>query len=213
MKRDHLAELIRRRPQLEACRADIESAFVLLEQAFRRSGKVLLCGNGGSAADAEHWAGELLKGFESRRPLPPQAREPLPPELANRLQGGLPAIPLTGFTSLRTAVANDIDAELEYAQLVWSLGSPSDVLVGISTSGQARNICRAAQAARARDMRVLALTGQAGGWLAELADCCIRVPESRTLLVQELHLPIYHCLSLMLEDAFFPAPGPDASAP
>jgi len=164
---------------------------------------VLVCGNGGSAADAEHWAGELLKGFTSNRPLPPDARKELSPRLAEGLQGALAMIPLTGFLSYRTAFANDVDADLVFAQLVWALGRPGDVLAALSTSGESINMCLAAEVAAAREMKVLVLTGETGGPLATLADVCIRVPARQTHLVQELHLPIYHCLSLMLEDELF----------
>ena len=164
---------------------------------------MLVCGNGGSAADAEHWAAELLKGFVSRRPLSPDARKGLTSRLAEGLQGALPTIPLTGFLSYRTAFANDVDPDLVFAQLVWALGRPGDVLAVLSTSGESTNVCRAAEVASAREMKVLALTGEAGGQLSRLADVCIRVPARQTHLVQEYHLPVYHCLSLMLEDEFF----------
>lgn len=204
---NHLDELLARRPELEASRSQIVAAFELLEQCFRGGNKLLLCGNGGSASDAEHWAGELLKGFESKRPLPDAAKQGLPDEVGDRLQDALPAIPLTGFTSLRSAVANDIDAVYEYAQLVWGLGRSGDLLVAISTSGNASNVCRAAEVAAARGMRVLGLTGRDGGKLRGLTDLCLCMPETRTLLVQELHLAVYHTLSLMLEEAFFGRSG------
>lgn len=161
-----------------------------------------MCGNGGSAADAEHWCGELLKSFETRRHGVQEAPG-LSHELRSQLEDGMRAIPLTGFTSLRTAVANDTAAEVEFAQLVWVLGRENDVVCGISTSGNSSNICLALEAARARGARTLALTGSGGGRAAELADVAIRVPASRTLEVQEFHLPVYHTLSLMLEDGCF----------
>jgi len=206
----HLEDLLRRLPQLAVCQAEIEAAFALCEQSFRTQGTMYLCGNGGSAADCEHWAGELLKGFESHRPLP--AGNTLPPELSRILQQALPAIPLTGFMGLRSAFANDVEPRADYAQLVWGLGRPGDVLVGISTSGNAQNVCLAAKAARAKGLKILSLTGAKGGQLAGLSDVAIKAPETRTLLVQELHLPIYHTLCLMLEDAFFkPAARPPAA--
>jgi D-sedoheptulose 7-phosphate isomerase len=198
----HLDALCARRPELAACRAEIERAFALLERCFRAGGQILLCGNGGSAADCEHWSGELLKGFERHRPLPKD--HGLPPELARVLHQGLAAIPLTGFAGLRTAWANDVEPRSDFAQLAWALGRRGDVLVGISTSGNAANVCLAAQAAKAKGLSVLALTGAKGGQLAPLADVAIRVPETRTCLAQELHLPVYHALCLMLEDALFP---------
>jgi D-sedoheptulose 7-phosphate isomerase len=206
----HLDDLMRRLPQLASIAADITSAFALIERSYRAQGTLYLCGNGGSAADCEHWAGELLKGFESHRPLP--ADHKLPPELSRLLQQALPAIPLTGFMGLRSAFANDVEPRADYAQLVWGLGRAGDVLVGISTSGNAQNVCLAAKAARAKGLSVLALTGAKGGQLALLADVVIKAPETRTLLVQELHLPIYHTLCLMLEDAFFkPSQRPPAA--
>lgn len=196
-----LDALIARIPALETCRGDIWRAFELMRDSFKSGGKLLLCGNGGSAADAEHWAGELLKGFCSRRPV--GADSGLPAELAEKLQGGLPTIPLTGFVSLSTAFANDVDATLTFAQLVWALGKPGDVLVGISTSGNAANVGAAMETARAKGLRTIGLTGATGGKLRPLTEVCICAPESETFLIQELHLPIYHCLCLMLEDEFF----------
>ena len=202
-RRNHLAELLSRRPELKPLAADIRRAADMLLESFRRGGNVLIAGNGGSAADADHWAGELLKGFESRRPLPALQRAGLPPELADRLQQAVPCIPLTGFPALRTAVANDLDPRLEFAQLVVALGRPGSLFVGLSTSGNAANVCAAAQVARARGLPVLGLTGASGGKLAGLGNLCLRVPETRTLLVQELHLPIYHTICLLIEDELF----------
>ena len=198
-----LEELLHRFPALAVCAGDIERAFALLRDCYTGEGKALVCGNGGSAADAEHWAGELLKSFVRKRPLAADARRGLSARLGEGLQGALPMIPLTGFLSFRTAFANDADAELVFAQLVWALGNPGDVLVALSTSGDSVNICLAAEAASARGMKAVALTGESGGRLAGLVDVCIRAPARETYLVQELHVPVYHCLSLMLEDAFF----------
>lgn len=200
---ERLRDLLHRLPALDVCAHEIEQAFELLRGCYRTEGKVLVCGNGGSAADAEHWAGELLKGFARKWPLAQDARQGLGPKLADGLQSALPMIPLTGFLSYRTAFANDVDAHLVFAQLVWALGRPGDVLAALSISGQPANVCFAAEAASYRQMKVLALTGETGGRLAALADVCIRVPAGETHLVQEYHLPIYHCLSLMLEDEFF----------
>lgn len=200
----HLSALLTRRPELAPCAGDIRAVHDLLATCFRRDGRVYLCGNGGSAADCEHWAGELLKGFYSRRPVRLPDGKSLPAGLRD-LQGGLPAIPLTGFLSLRTAFANDVDPALEFAQLVWALGRPGDVLVAISTSGNARNVGLAAQAAKLRRMPVAGLSGANGGKLRRLADPCIRVPATQTHLIQEMHLAIYHTLCLALEAKFFPA--------
>lgn len=203
MKKNHLVELLERRPELEPLADDIRKAADMFLECFRNGGNALLAGNGGSAADADHWSGELLKGFESRRPLTDAQRAGLPLDLADKLQQAVPCIPLSGFPALRTAVANDIDPTLEFAQLVIALGRPNSIFVGLSTSGNANNVCAAAEVARARGLKVIGLTGESGGRLAGLCDLCLRVPAKRTLLVQELHLPIYHTLCLLIEDAIF----------
>lgn len=170
-------------------------------------GKLLLCGNGGSGADAEHWAGELLKGFLSKRPLGCEERERLGEQLASNLQGGIPAIPLTGFLSLSTAWQNDCDPAYIYAQLVYALGKPGDLLVGISTSGNAVNVGHALEVASRIGLRTVALTGAGGGRAAALAQVTIKVPAQEVHLIQELHLPVYHTLCLMLEEEFYPSKG------
>ena len=187
---------------LEECRPDIQRAFDLLATAFQKDQKLLLCGNGGSAADSEHWAGEMLKGFAHARPLSSSMRRGLPSETAARLQWAFPVIPLTGFPALATAFGNDVAPEYVFAQLLLALGRPGDVLAALSTSGDSANVCRAAEVACARNLPVLALTGATGGKLKDLADVCICAPATLTPQVQEFHLPIYHCLSLMLEEAF-----------
>jgi D-sedoheptulose 7-phosphate isomerase len=198
----HLESLIERYSALEVCRSDIQRAFDLLAVTFLKDGKLLLCGNGGSAADSEHWAGEMLKGFAHSRPLSPSMRQGLPSEMAARLQWAFPVIPLTGFPALATAFSNDVEPEYVFAQLVLALGRAGDVLGALSTSGNSPNVCRAAEVARARNLPVLALTGARGGKLKDLADVCICVPAALTPHIQEFHLPIFHCLSLMLEEAF-----------
>jgi D-sedoheptulose 7-phosphate isomerase len=202
---DHLADLFTRRPELKVLAAELQAAHELFLACYRQGGTALFCGNGGSAADSDHWAGELLKGFESRRPLSTKERRGMRPEIGGKLQRGLPAIPLTGFPALRTAVANDIDPLLEFAQLVQAFGQPGWLFVGISTSGNAGNVCAAAEVARARGLKVLGLTGAGGGRLAGLCDVCLRAPSFRTCEAQEFHLPIYHTLCLMLEDELFAA--------
>jgi len=199
----HIHQLLARKPELSGCVKDVVRAFELMRDSFRKGGKLLICGNGGSAADAEHWAGEMLKGFCHKRPLSQKEKEKLPEELGAKLQGALPTIPLTGFTSLATAFGNDVDPQLTYAQLVWGLGQPGDVLVGISTSGNARNVGAALEAAKARGLIRIGLSGRTGGKMLAHCDLCICVPSAETYLIQEFHLPIYHCLSLMLEDEFF----------
>lgn len=198
----HLETLATRHPSLQPFLPQIEDAWHLLAACFLSGRKLLICGNGGSAADADHWAGELLKGFAHPRPLPPEMARGLSPETASRLQWALPAIPLTGFPALASAYANDVDPEFVFAQLVFALGHAGDVLVALSTSGNSANVCRAAEVARARGLKVLALTGADGGKLKSLADLWLGVPAVSTPHVQELHLPIYHCLCLLLEEQF-----------
>jgi D-sedoheptulose 7-phosphate isomerase len=200
---NHIDDLESRHPALATLREQVLAAYEVLRECIASGGTIYLCGNGGSAADAEHWAGELVKGFESKRPLTGEERAGLEPELGDRLQRGIRAVPLTGFVSLRTAVANDIAGDMEFAQLAWTFCRPGDVLVGISTSGNSRNVLLAMDAAKARGAATLAMVGAGGGRMGDCADCSIRVPASRTLHVQEQHLPVYHCLSLMLEDHFF----------
>jgi D-sedoheptulose 7-phosphate isomerase len=205
--KEHLETLVERLPALALCRADIDRAFNALVACFRAGGKLLVCGNGGSAADAEHISGELLKGFLSRRPLDAALRSSLPPPLGDLLQKGLPAIPLGGFVSLSTAFANDVEPQACFAQLALALGRPGDTLWGISTSGDARNVAWACETAHAAGMTTIGLTGRSGGKLATLADICIRVPADRTPDIQEFHLPVYHCLCAMLEEELFGEQG------
>ena len=200
----HIESLIGECGQLEPCADSIERGYKLIAGAFRSGGKLLLAGNGGSAADCGHWAGELLKSFNNPRKLSGAAVEKLGPELAAKLQGGLPAIPLPSLTEFSTAWANDRDPEYVFAQGIWALGKAGDTLVAISTSGNSANILRTAETARAIGIKVLGLTGKSGGELAAKCDECISVPETEVYRVQQLHLPVYHCLCLMLEEKFFP---------
>ena len=185
--------LFERYPALEGYKAQIMDAYILLRDCFEGGGKLFICGNGGSCADAEHIVGELVKGFYLKRPLPefPQ------------LQGGLPAISLNGHPALSSAFANDCDGEYVYAQQLAALGRKGDVLLGISTSGNARNVLRAAQTAGKLGIRTLALTGGTGGKLAECCDISVVAPANTPADVQEYHLPIYHALCAMLESHFF----------
>ena len=206
----HYERLFERYPRLEGCRASIMKAYELLEACYRGGGKLLAVGNGGSCADCEHIAGELMKGFYLKRPLPPEVREALRqatdellPGAAERFQQGLPAIALTGHPALSTAVQNDLDPSLAPAQQVAALGRPGDVVLGISTSGNARNVALAIQTAKALGLRALGLTGGSGGRLAALCDCAIVVPGDSPADVQELHLPVYHALCAMVEARFF----------
>lgn len=197
---DPLAALLRRFPELAGCRADIQGMTDVLWQAFSSGRKLLVCGNGGSWADAHHIAGELLKAFRAKRPLTAPWATALPSDLRRPLERGLPVIVLGGAGAFTTAYGNDVDPQLALAQEVQALGSEGDVLLGISTSGNARNVRLAAQVARARGMRVLGLTGKTGGQLAPLCEVCVRVPETETYRVQELHLPVYHAVCMMLEN-------------
>jgi D-sedoheptulose 7-phosphate isomerase len=204
-----LDALVARHPDLAACRDDIAAARDSLIRAYEEGHKLLLCGNGGSAADCEHIAGELLKGFERRRPLPEESRRRLAAQgregelLAEKLQQALPAFSLCGHPSLATAFANDVDPTLVFAQLVAALGSAGDVLLAISTSGAAANVMHAARAARALGLGTIGLSGRGGGGLAALCDVLIDVPGESTAEVQELHVPVYHHLCRAVEAHFF----------
>ncbi|NLG24477.1 MAG: SIS domain-containing protein [Clostridiales bacterium] len=203
-----LNNLVARHPALTDAAGAIERAYQIVLACYRRGGKALLCGNGGSCADAEHIAGELVKGFMKKRPIEGELRQRLAAlgeegaRLADSLQMGLAAIPLN-MQALSTAVINDLGGDLAFAQQVAALGRPGDVLIGITTSGNARNVRNAALVARSLDMSVVGLTGAGGGLLAPLCDALIAVPERETYKVQELHLPAYHALCAMLEAAFF----------
>ena len=199
----HIVNLVDRYPVLAECQKQIESAVSVIIQMHKDSGTLLLCGNGGSAADCEHISGELLKGFLKKRPLASDERAGIPENVAAKLQGGIKAIPLTSLSSLSTAFANDVDAELVYAQLVSVFGGKNDVFFGISTSGNAENVCLAATVAKARDMKTVALTGKDGGKLAKLCDVAIIAPECETYKIQELHLPIYHAICAEVEEELF----------
>ena len=207
---DHLQQLEERYPRLKPLIPDITAAFKILAESFAQGGKLLIAGNGGSSADAEHIVGELMKSFVKKRKLSESFSETLQkndPELAQfllpKLQPGLPAIALSGHNSLNTALINDVDGSITFAQQVLGYGMEGDVLLGISTSGNAKNVLYAAACARAKKMKIIALTGGSGGSLGSYADAAIIVPETETYKIQELHLPVYHSLCLMLEDHFF----------
>lgn len=206
----HINQLIDRYPKLIVCREDIMTAYELLEAAYSDSRKLLVCGNGGSASDSEHIVGELMKEFKLKRKVfneQAAALKAIDPELgqilADNLQGALPAISLTGHSSLQTAFMNDAAPELVFAQQVNGYGKPGDVFLGISTSGNSKNVLYAAVNAKAKGLKVIGLTGLKESKLMAYADVCIRVPETETYKIQELHLPVYHCLCMMLEDKFF----------
>ena len=218
--KEYVTLLTERYPQLKPIGDQIEEAYKILETCYEQGGKLLIAGNGGSCADAEHIVGELMKGFVKRRRVSKeeqalleqagmqisqdsQLEENLGTELAECLQGGLPAIALTGHNGLSTAFLNDVNGEMIYAQQLWGYARPEDVFLGISTSGNSKNILYALAAARAKGLKTVALTGRDGGKLAKSADAAIIVPEQETYKIQELHLPIYHALCLMLEEHFF----------
>lgn len=203
-------ELLERYQQLTVCKETMIQAFSLLSHCFRNNSKLLVCGNGGSAADAEHIVGELMKGFKNPRKLNDQYQEKLKDidqtvgsRLAGQLQGALPAIALDGHPALSTAYMNDCEPLMCFAQQVNGYGREGDILLGISTSGNSQNVIYAAVTAKAKGMKVIGLTGAKDSKLSEFADVCIQVPETETFKIQELHLPVYHCLCLMLEEEFF----------
>lgn len=205
-----LKDLTRRYPSLEPVCGSIIEVYGIMEECFARGGRLLIAGNGGSCADAEHIVGELMKGFVKARELPKELKERLAAEdeengmrLADCLQGGLPAIALNGHPGLSTAFANDVDADMVYAQQVCGYGTEGDVFLGISTSGNAKNVDYAVTVARAKGMKVVGLTGKDGGRLAKRAHKAVVVPEQETFKIQELHLPVYHALCLLLEERFF----------
>jgi len=200
----HLDTLLTRYPALEYLRKSIELAFSIMKTSYLNDGKTLLCGNGGSAADCEHIVGELMKDFCVKRTISAEFAQMLDDEvLAEGLRGALPAISLCSQTALMTALMNDGDPSLVFAQQVYGYGREGDVLIALSTSGNSLNIVRAAKVAKARGMKVIAITGWGGGKLSEIADCTLRLPETETFKVQEYTLPIYHALCLMLEEYFF----------
>ncbi len=208
--RNLVDELIERYPILEPGRKDITEAFHILLNCFRGQGKLLIAGNGGSAADAEHIVGELMKGFVLKREIDENLKDKLRNvdydmgnKLSRKLQLALPAIALSNHSSLNTAFSNDVDGQLCFAQQVLGYGKEGDVFLGISTSGNSANVLYAAIVAKAQGMKVIGLTGRDGGRLADMADVVVAVDEKETYKVQELHLPIYHCLCLMVESEMF----------
>ena len=205
-----LTELSETYPELSVCLPDIQRAAQVLLACYHGGGKVLVCGNGGSASDAEHIVGELMKGYLRRRPLAEAVRHQLTdafpndgPYLADHLQGALPAISLVSQTSLTTAYANDVAADMIFAQQVYGYGRPGDVLIAISTSGNAKSVRHAAQVARAFGLHTIGVSGKSGGALKAICDVAICVPWEGATAVQERHLPIYHALCALVEAEFF----------
>ena len=203
-------ELIDRYPKLESIKKDIEVAYELIKNMYKDGGKLLVGGNGGSAADSEHIVGELMKGFCKKRKISTDLAEKLENinedlglELGKCLQGALKAIAITGHTGLTTAFANDVDPNMIFAQQVYGYGDNKDILLCISTSGNSKNLIYAAITAKSKGIKVITLTVKDGGNLKEYSDISIIVPENETFKIQELHLPIYHALCLELEEFFF----------
>ena len=209
-KETQLERLLERYPVLNACREEIVKAYEILKETYEKKGMLLVCGNGGSGADSEHIVGELMKEFAIKRPLPAEMKEKLnrvSPEygalLGEHLQGSLPAIPLTGNIALSMAFANDAVPELVFAQQVYGYGNENSALLGISTSGNSKNVIYAIETAKAKGMATIGLVGESGGKMKDLCDVCICVPATSTPDIQELHLPVYHALCRMIEEVFF----------
>ncbi len=205
-------DLIKRYPILEKCKQQIIEAYELLVDCYKNGNKLLVAGNGGSCADSEHIVGELMKGFKSNRDLDENLKNKLKSidpiygeELSKKLQGSLPAIALDAHQGLNTALINDIEngGLYIYAQQIVGYGNKDDVFLAISTSGKSKNIIYACITAKAKGLKVIGLTGKDGGELAKIADVSIVIPSNETFMIQELHLPIYHCWCLMLEEYFY----------
>lgn len=201
-----ICELGRRYPVLAGILPEVTAAIEMLCARFSAEGQLLLCGNGGSAADCTHIAGELAKGFLSKRALPAEDIQrlrktgfPDASELSEKLQRGVRALSLTTPDALNTAFANDVDADLIFAQQVYVYGRPGDVLMGLSTSGNSRNVIAALKVAKAFGLRTVGLTGSTGGAMASLCDVCIKAPAEKTHEIQELHLPVYHAICAAVE--------------
>ncbi len=207
---EYLKDLINRYPILDECRNDIEGAYEMMATCYRQKGKLLIAGNGGSSADSGHIVGELMKGFLSKRSLSEEIQQRLIEShremgeiMAKNLQGALPAIDLTAHGPLITAFSNDIDGDLIYAQQIIGYGQPGDIFLGISTSGNAKNILYGLYAAKAMGLNTIGLTGRTCGKMKDVCDITIKAPADTTPEIQELHLPIYHTLCAMLESYFF----------
>lgn len=205
-----LNNLIKGYPPLEPCAEDIWKSYEAMYECYKKEGKILVCGNGGSSADSEHIVGELMKGFMLKRELPKEIKEKLIRVdnikgriLANKLQRALPAIDLTAQSALCTAFSNDVHPDLIYAQQVLAYGKENDLFIGLSTSGNSKNVIYAVYTAKALGIKTIGLTGKSGGKMLEICDTTIRVPKAINFEIQELHLPIYHALCQMIELSFF----------
>ena len=195
-----MEELISRYPVLEKCRDSISKALEMMSEVYKNGGKVLVCGNGGSAADSEHIVGELMKGFLSKREVTDKR---IPERLRENLQGALPTISLPSQCAVLSAFVNDVEPDMMYAQLVYGYAGENDMVIGISTSGNSKNVVNAIEVAKCVGAKTLSLTGENESRLSELSDVTICVPESETYKVQELHLPVYHYLCAKTEERFY----------
>lgn len=201
--------LIERYPDLSCCKEEIIDSYLILRECYKNGGKLLIAGNGGSAADSNHIVGELMKSFTKKRCIDKDIydkislNEKYGKELVNSLQGALPAISLNNHESLNTAFLNDVNPCATFAQQIIGYGNKDDVFLGISTSGNSKNVVMAAIVAKAKGLKVISLTGKKDSDLSCISDVTIKVPEIETYKIQEYHLPVYHCLCLMLEEYFF----------
>lgn len=202
--------LFSRYPELNEIKESINQTFTIIKNAFSSGKKLFVCGNGGSASDAEHIVGELMKGFLLKRELPKNEQQKfidmfgdVGKDIASKLQQGFPAIALTGHPSLSTAFNNDVDASLTFSQQLYSMAESNDVLLAISTSGNSDNVVKCLQTAKVLGVKTIILTGRDGGVAAKLADCAVIAPSNETYIIQEFHLPIYHALCAALEEEFY----------
>ena len=201
---DAINELILSFENLRMLEDEIRTSANLITESFSNGNKLLLCGNGGSCADCEHIAGEMVKQFAKERPLNPEIVEKLDPELSSELHGGLPALSLPSMIGFHTAFNNDNNPEFAFAQQVVAFGKANDVLWGISTSGNSKNVLHAVKTAKALGLKTIGLTGENGGELSQIADITIKAPADNVARIQELHLPIYHAICAFVEDKLFP---------
>lgn len=205
---DIIATLLLHYPDLNVCTESLLSAYDLISSSYDSGGKILLCGNGGSASDCEHIVGELMKSFEADRPIGHELRQRLQdidPEigayLADHLQRPLSALSLTSQSALMTAISNDVASDMVFAQQVLGYGKPEDTLIGISTSGNSPNVLHALRVAKAIGLHTIGFTGKSGGQMQGLCDAALCVPSNQTAYIQEYHLALYHALCRMLEQA------------
>ncbi len=195
-----MKELLQRYPNLTNCKESIEKSADMIINTYENGGKVLVCGNGGSAADCEHIVGELMKGFLSHRKV---TDERIPEDLRKNLQGSLPAISIPSQCAILSAFINDVEPSMAYAQMVYGYAKENDILICLSTSGNSKNVVNAAEVAKAMNIKTIAMTGERDSLLSNICDITIQVPETETYKIQELHLPVYHYLCAETEKHFF----------